>query len=354
MATAILDCCVLDEMIDVTGIDAKDYHAMTHRMPAEWAPHDAVWIGFPHMAEEWSSQIDAARRDVAAFANAVHDGGRGETVHLLVRDHDNADIAEALVDEGVKLFVAPFGDIWLRDTGPIIVGTGAQREARNFDFNWWGNKFVMPGDREIGAILAAQADLPTQHLDWVLEGGAIDVDGTGLCVTTEECLLNPNRNPTLTREDIAVRLRQSLGIDRLLWLGKGLVGDHTDGHVDNLARFVGEGRLALPVAAGKDDPNAHIYADARARTAAFGGVEIVDLPSPGRVEVGGEIAAASYMNFYIGNSVVVVPTYGVPNDQAAVDTLAALFPDRRAVGVPARGIIVGGGSFHCSSQQLPS
>ena len=238
---------------------------MTLRMPAEWAPHDAVWIGFPHMAEEWSGQIDAARRDVAAFANAVHDGGRGEKVHLLVRDHDNADIAEALVDEGVQLFVAPFGDIWLRDTGPIIVGTGTRRKARNFDFNWWGNKFVMPGDREIGAILAAHADLPTQHLDWVLEGGGIDVDGTGLCVTTEECLLNRNRNPTLTREDIAVRLHQSLGIDRLLWLGDGLIGDHTDGHVDNLARFVDEGRLALPVADGDDDPNAHIYADARAR-----------------------------------------------------------------------------------------
>ena len=327
---------------------------MTLRMPAEWAPHEAVWIGFPHMADEWSGQIDAARRDVAAFANAVHDGGRGETVHLLVRDHANADIAETLVDEGVQLFVAPFGDIWLRDTGPIIVGTGTRREARNFDFNWWGNKFVMPGDREIGAILAAHADLPTQHLDWVLEGGGIDVDGTGLCVTTEECLLNSNRNPTLTREDIAVRLHRSLGIDRLLWLGGGLVGDHTDGHVDNLARFVGEGRLALPVADGHDDPNAHIYADARARTAAFGGVEIVDLPSPGRIEIDGEIAAASYMNFYIGNSVVAVPTYGVPNDQAAVDTLAALFPGRRAVGVPALGIIAGGGSFHCSSQQLPA
>ncbi|MGQ2932297.1 MAG: agmatine deiminase family protein, partial [Sphingopyxis sp.] len=163
MAEAVLDCCVLDDTVDAIGIEAEDLHAMTLRMPAEWAPHDAVWIGFPHMAEEWAGQIDAARRDVAAFANAVHDDGRGEKVHLLVRDHDNADIAEALVDEGVQLFVAPFGDIWLRDTGPIIVGTGTQREARNFDFNWWGNKFVMPGDREIGAILAAHADLPTQH-----------------------------------------------------------------------------------------------------------------------------------------------------------------------------------------------
>ncbi len=327
---------------------------MTLRMPAEWAPHAAVWIGFPHMAEEWSGQIDAARRDVAAFANAVHDSGRGETVHLLVRDHANADLAETLVDDGVQLFVVPFGDIWLRDTGPIIVGSGKGRAARNFDFNWWGNKFVMPGDREIGAILAAHANLPTQQRDWVLEGGAIDVDGTGLAVTTEECLLNVNRNPGLTRAEIEAQLRADLGIDRLLWLDRGLVGDHTDGHVDNLARFVGEGRLALPVPAGDDDPNAAVYADARARTHAFGDIEIVDIPSPGRIMIDGEVAAASYMNFYIGNTVVVVPVYGVAHDDAAVAALAAAFPDRRVVGVPARGILAGGGSFHCSSQQLPA
>lgn len=327
---------------------------MSVRMPAEWAPHEAVWIGFPHMAEEWSGQIDAARRDIAAFANAVHDGGRGETVHLIVRDHANADLAESMVDSGVQLFIAPFGDIWLRDTGPIIVGQGPARNARNFDFNWWGHKFVMPGDREIGAILAAYADLPTRHLDWVLEGGGIDVDGTGLAVTTEECLLNPNRNPHLTRAEIEARLAAELGIDRLLWLDRGMIGDHTDGHVDNLARFVGESMLAIPVAAGEDDPNAAIYADARARAAAFGGLTIIDLPSPGRFEIDGEIAAASYMNFYIGNSVVVVPTYGVANDEAAIDALAALFPTRKAIGVPARGIIAGGGSFHCSSQQVPA
>ncbi len=327
---------------------------MTLHMPAEWAPHAAVWIGFPHLDDEWAGQIDAARADVAAFANVVHDGGRGEEVRLVVNDERQAQIAAALVDAGVRILVQPLGDIWLRDTGPIIVGTGLKRRARNFRFNWWGEKFVMPGDQEVGAALATEGGLPVDEQDWVLEGGGIDVDGTGLCVTTEECLLNINRNPSLTRADIAVRLHQSLGIDRLLWLGKGLVGDHTDGHVDNLARFVGEGRLALPVAAGSDDPNADIYKDARARAAAFGGIEIVDLPSPGRVEMDGEIVAASYMNFYIGNTVVVVPTYGVANDAAAVEALAALFPARRAVGVPARGIIAGGGSFHCSSQQVPA
>lgn len=327
---------------------------MTLKMVAEWAPHQAVWIGFPHMADEWSGHIDAARRDIAAFANAVHDDGKGEEVRLVVNDAAQAELAKSLVQDGVQIIVHPLGDIWLRDTGPIIAGAGAQRRAQNFRFNWWGEKFIMPGDLEIGGVLAETTGLPVDEQNWVLEGGGIDVDGTGLCVTTEECLLNVNRNPSLTREDIEQRLRDSLGIDRLLWLGNGLIGDHTDGHVDNLARFVGEGLLALPVSAGEDDPNAEIYADARARAEAFGDITIFDLPSPGRVEIDGELVAASYMNFYIGNSVVVVPTYDVPNDQPALDALATAFPDRRIVGVPALGIIAGGGSFHCSSQQLPA
>jgi agmatine deiminase len=324
------------------------------RMPAEWAPHDAVWIGFPHMAEEWAGQIDAARRDLAAFANAVHDGGKGEQVRLLVRDDANAELAAKLIEPGIELLIRPFGDIWLRDTGPIIIGTGQQRTACNFAFNWWGEKFIMPGDQEIGGLLAGETGLPVICYDWVLEGGAVDVDGSGLGITTEECLLNPNRNPSFTRADLEARLAESLGITRLLWLGMGLVGDHTDGHVDNLARFVGEGRLAIPVASGPDDPNAAIYAHAHARARDFGGIDIVDLPSTGPVNIGGEVAAASYMNFYVGNTVVVIPTYDVPNDRAACDILAACFPDRRIVGVPARGILAGGGSFHCSSQQLPA
>lgn len=322
-------------------------------MPAEWARHQATWIGFPHIAEEWAGHMDAARRDLAAFADALADSGRGEEVRLVVRDADSMRAAAALVSNHVRLVQHPLGDIWLRDTGPIVVGTGGSREARDFDFNWWGGKFVMSGDREIGAKLAADTGLPIRKCHWVLEGGGIDVDGTGLAVTTEECLLNPNRNPQLSKADIEARLRDDLGIDRILWLGKGLVGDHTDGHVDNLARFIGEGRLAIPVAAGGNDPNAAIYADARARAKAFG-IEVVPIPSPGRVVIDGELVAASYMNFYIGNRVVVVPTYDVANDDLAVAALADLFPDRRTVGVSARGIIMGGGSFHCSSQQLPA
>jgi len=187
--------------------------------------------------------------------------------------------------------------------------------------------------------------------DWVLEGGAIDVDGTGLAVTTEQCLLNPNRNPGMSREEVESRLRGDLGIERLLWLGEGLANDHTDGHVDNLARFVGEGILAIPAPAG-DDPNAAVYADARARAESFG-LEVLPVPSPGLVEREGETIPASYMNFYIGNAAVVVPLYGAANDEAAVAAIGALFPGRRAVGLRADHVLTGGGSFHCISQQGP-
>ena len=325
---------------------------MTFRQPAEWDLHDWVWIGFPSHPELWEDDLAPARAEVAAFANAVHAGGRGETVRLVAADLVASEAALALVDPGVIVEIAPFGDIWLRDTGPILVTSGANRAARDFRFNGWGGKYDLPGDADVGARLAAAAELPTTPRDWILEGGAIDTDGTGLAVTTTQCLLNPNRNPGMSRIQIEARLAADLGLDRILWLGDGLANDHTDGHVDNLARFVGVNRLAVPIAAGDDDPNAAVYADAKARAEAFG-VEVVPLPSPGRIEVDGKAIPASYMNFYIGNATVVVPQYGAPNDQAAVDVVQALFPDRVAIGLRADHILTGGGSFHCISQQVP-
>ena len=326
---------------------------MTFRMPAEWAPHDWTWIGFPTNAQEWPGAFDAARTQIAAFASALHAKGRGEEVRLVVANEGDADAARALVAPGVSIVVQPLGDVWLRDTAPITVLNGKARALVDFGFNGWGGKYQMAGDEDIGARLAATTGLPTSTQHWVFEGGAVDTDGTGLFVTTEQCLLHPNRNPVLDRGKIETMLAGSLGLSDMLWLGDGLLNDHTDGHVDNLARFVGEGLLALPIATTEDDPNAAIYADARARAQAHG-VTVVDMPSPGLVMVDGEAIPASYMNFYVGNAAVIVPIYGQPNDQAALDALAPFFPGRDIVGLRSDAILSGGGSFHCCSQQMPS
>jgi agmatine deiminase len=322
------------------------------RQPAEWSPHAFVWIGFPSHPGLWEENLEPAQAEVIAFANAVHAGGRGERVRLIAADESSAVIARDMAEDGIVVEVQPFGDIWLRDTGPILLAAGGGIAARRFRFNGWGGKYDLPYDDSVGERLMAADGLDGRLCDWVFEGGALDVDGTGLAVTTEQCLLNPNRNPGLDRAGAEAWLARDLGVGRVLWLGDGLLNDHTDGHVDNLARFVAPNRLALPVPDGPHDPNAAAYADARARAEAFG-VEVVPIPSPGRVVREGEIVPASYMNFYIGNAAVVVPLYGAANDGAAVAAIAALFPDRAVTGLRADHILSGGGSFHCISQQAP-
>jgi agmatine deiminase len=326
-----------------------------YRQPAEWAPHEALWIGFPSHPDLWEDDLDAARDEVVEFARAVHAGGAGEQVILVAADEDSADVARKLAGDAAQVVIEPFGDIWLRDTGPIILTSDdgkAPRVATDFGFNWWGGKYDLPGDQDVGERLARGTGFAIRKADWIFEGGAIDVNGAGIAVTTEQCLLNPNRNPGLSKTDIEAKLHSDLGVDRLLWLGDGLANDHTDGHVDNLARFVAAGVIAIPEAAGPADPNAAVFADARLRAEAFG-LTVVPVPSPGLVERDGEMIPASYMNFYIGNVAVVVPLYGAANDDAAVAAIAKLFPTRRVIGFRADHILTGGGSFHCISQQVP-
>ena len=325
---------------------------MTPRMPPEWAPQDWLWIGFPHDADEWPAVLPRAQEQIAAFANAVAESG--QEVRLLVRDAANEARARQLVTGAVTLERRSYGDVWLRDTGPLVLCDGAgNRAARRFGFNGWGGKYLMDGDQTVGAQLAADAGLPLDVADWILEGGAIDGDGTGLVVTTEQCLLNPNRNPQLSREAIEERLKRDLGFDRVLWLGEGLINDHTDGHVDNLARFVGPNRIVIAEATGADDPNTAIYENAAARASAFG-LEVERIPSPGRIERAGEIEPASYVNFAITTRLVVVPTFGSAHDAAGVAAIAGLFPDRETVGLRADAVLAGGGGFHCASQQMPA
>jgi agmatine deiminase len=317
----------------------------------EWAPHEAVWIGFPSDPELWLGDLKQAEREVTAFAGAVHARGKGEKVWLIAA-HDGAAESAATLAPFAEVIVEKFGDIWLRDTGPIVLGSGKDRRAQGFGFNGWGGKYDLDGDQDVGERRARRAYLPFARADWVLEGGAIDHDGSGTVLTTEQCLLNPNRN-SLTREEVEERLLADLGFENVVWLGSGLMNDHTDGHIDNLARFIAPGRVAIPMAA-RDDPNAAVYKDAARRLTAAK-LDIVSLPSPGRItDEDGDVIPASYMNFYIGNAAVVVPQYGAPNDRAAVSVVQALFPDRVAIGLRADHILTGGGSFHCISQQVPA
>jgi agmatine deiminase len=322
---------------------------MTARQPAEWAPHAATWTAFPSHAELWEDDLAPAQAEVAAMVRAI---SKGERVELLVANAAALAVAkELLAGCDVGFHDYGFGDIWLRDTGPLFMASPVGAAAAGFRFNGWGGKYDLPGDDGVAAFVAQKAGVPLARHGWVLEGGAIDCDGTGLAVTTEQCLLNPNRNPKMDQAEIESHLRRDLGIDRVLWLGEGLLNDHTDGHVDNLARFVAPGVLALPVPAA-DDPNRAVLIDAHDRARDFG-LDVAPVPSAGRIERDGEIVPASHMNFYIANSVVVVPTYGGPSDAAAVQAIGALFPGRDCIGLRADHILTGGGSFHCITQQQP-
>lgn len=314
--------------------------------PAEWAPQSAIFTAFPSHADLWLDDLAPAQAEVTAMVKALSPVVQ---VHVLATGDEALAAARTALGSAAIVHDVPFGDIWLRDTGPIFV---SKVQGRRFGFNGWGGKYILPHDDKVGDDIARIAGTTTTAHDFILEGGAIDGDGLGTIITTEQCLLNPNRNPGMIKADYETALAEALGTRRIIWLGDGLMGDHTDGHVDNLARFVGEGRVMLPVAESLDDPNKAIYEDARKRLASEG-MEIVDMPSVGHYEIDDEVKAASYMNFVIANNVVVVPLYGASNDDAAVQALEKALPQAKVVGIRANHVLTGGGSFHCITQQQP-
>ena len=328
---------------------------MIEPVPAEWSRHRAIWVGFPSHAALWEDNLGPAQAEVAALARALAGPG-GERVRLLVCGEAAAAEAARLCGESVEIVRGRFGDVWLRDTGPIFTADGAAA----FRFNGWGGKYVLEGDETVADQLAEAAEVRLTRHDFVLEGGALDHDGEGTALTTRECLLNPNRNRAWTQATAAAALSEALGARKVIWLGEGLLNDHTDGHVDNLARFVAPGVVAIPVGFGADDPHARVYdaaalglagvTDAAGRT-----LKVARIPSPGRV-VGadGVSLPASHMNFIIANRAVIAPTYGGVSTRWALEGLGALFPGREVIGLPSRALLTGGGSFHCITQQEPA
>ena len=334
---------------------------MSLTVPAEWSAHAAMWVGFPSHADLWGEDLEAAQQEVADFALALADAG-SERVRLLICGEAAEKAARSLIGDasGVERVRGFFGDVWLRDTGPIFTLQGNELKAASFLFNGWGGKYVLADDDTVAEQIASASGAMLNRHGFVVEGGALDHDGFGTVLTTRQCLLNPNRNRHWTGEAAAeAALSDALGARRVIWLGEGLVKDHTDGHVDNLARFVAPGVVVCPVAFGSNDPNAEIYDEAaRALSAAKDArgvaLQVVRIPSPGRiVDAEGEPCPASHMNFVIANSAIILPTYEIEAASLALDALQGLFPERRVIGLPAKALLTGGGSFHCITQQEP-
>lgn len=337
---------------------------MTLTIPAEWAPHKAIWTCWPSAADLWQEDLEPARAEVGAMIKALiattPEGGQGDVVHVLADGAEAFASARAALPSQVFVHDVPFGDIWLRDTGPIFAIDRHAKLALRFGFNGWGGKYDLAHDDTVGAEVARLSGAQSRLADFVLEGGAVDHDGEGTVLTTRQCVLHPNRNDEWTLETAEAHFTTSLGAKKVLWVGDGLLNDHTDGHVDNIARFIGPGRVMCMSPFGDDDPNRNILdaiaAELAEMTDALGRkLEVIRIPSPGLVtDDDGEAIPASHMNFIIGNASVVVPHYGTPSADAALRAIAAAFPGRRVVGINSTAILTGGGSFHCITQQEPA
>jgi agmatine deiminase len=329
--------------------------------PAEWTPHKAIWTAWPCDADIWPGAFEATRREVAGMIRGLAavgpDGRPGDQVRVLANGAESVASARAAVGDVADVVAAEYGDIWLRDIGPIFLDANS---CAVFAFNGWGGKYIYDHDDSVSRRIASLAGVRMEAWDVVLEGGGLDWDGEGTVLTTRECLLNANRNPSMDEQDVEVFLSDALGVRRVIWIDRGLLNDHTDGHVDNIARFVSPGVVVCQSPTGADDPHAERHSEIAAalkgqRDARGRMLQVIEIPSPGRVlGLDGEIVPASHMNFIIGNASVVVPTYGTPSADTAIAALQKLFPTRKVVGAPANHILSGGGAFHCITQQQPA
>jgi agmatine deiminase len=326
------------------------------RVPAETDPHARTLIAWPTEARReilWGDQLDAAREVHALVAHAI---ARFEPV-LLVADPSEADDAANRIDsDRIEVLAAPIDDSWLRDSGPVLATTpDGARHALCFRFTGWGGSFT-PFDRDatIAARLAAQLEAPAYDVGIAGEGGALAVDGAGTVVTTERCLLNPNRNPGRSRADIDRVLRRAYGADRVVWLADGIAEDDgTDGHVDNVVTFFGPGRCLLQ---GCDDPTNPNHAIARANrdTLERAGIEVTEVPVLPYAAIDGTRLPVPYVNLYPVNGAVLVPTADGPSDADVLELIGQCFPDRDVIGVPGAVLAYGGGGVHCITQPVPA
>ncbi|HWD87983.1 MAG TPA: agmatine deiminase family protein [Mucilaginibacter sp.] len=332
--------------------------------PAEWAPHVATWLSWPHKEESWPGKINTIYRPYSKFISALTEG---ELVRINVVDEEmkafaKTQLALAGVDlHKVEFFYFPTNDAWCRDHGPafLINPETKQKAIIDWGYNAWGDKYP-PYDLDdvIPTKIAQRFNLPVYHPGIVMEGGSVDFNGKGTVLTTTACLLNKNRNPHLNQQQIEEYLQNYYGVEQVLWLGDGIVGDDTDGHIDDITRFVNEDTVVTVIEENKSDENYHILQEnlqtlKTMRLPNEKQLNIVELPMPEPVYHDGQRLPASYANFYIANSSVIVPTYRCANDDRALTILESCFRDRKVIGIDSTDIIWGLGSFHCLSQQEP-
>src|SRR5579875_1634524 len=340
--------------------------AAGYRMPAEWEPHRATYLVWPHNRDTWPDKFEPVP---AAFAAIVAGLSRFEPVRLLVKDPPTHEQARALIEaagaraDRVQYVTLATNDSWIRDFGPIFVRSNLEPQqpvALDWRFNSWGDKYgTVALDDAVPRRLSEIYNFQVVDAPLVLEGGALDVNGAGSLLTTESCLLNPNRNPTLDRAAIESHLAAYLGTPNILWLGEGIAGDDTDGHVDDLARFVAPDTIVVVSEEDPADPN---YAPLRdnlkrlrtMRDQSGRPFRIETLPMPPPLFFQGQRLPASYANLYIANGAVLMPTFDCPTDRKAAEILARLFRSRQVLGFPCLDLVWGLGTIHCLSQQHPA
>ena len=322
------------------------------RYPGEWEPHERTLMAWPCRASLWGPTLEQARADYAFVANSIADF---EDVTMIAGSADDARAARAACTGRIEIVELPIDDSWLRDSGPIyVVDDSGGRVAVHFGFNSWGEKFApWDKDAEIGGLIAGELGDEVRRAPMVLEGGSVISDGAGTIVTTEQCLLSPSRNPSLSQDAIEEHLAEWLGAERIVWLGLGLVEDRdTDGHVDLIAAFAPDRRaLVQTVPAG--NPN-HERCAENVQRLNDAGIETIELPHLPYREVAGEAVAVGYLNLYICNGAVIVPSAEDEFDEEAMAIIGSAFPGRSIVPVPGATIAYGGGGPHCITQQVPA
>jgi agmatine deiminase len=350
-----------------TDSSAQTPAQLGDRMPPEWAPHRGTWLSWPHKEASWPGKFGPIP-DI--FCEIVRFLGRAEEVHINVAGAEmEADVRGRLISLGIPLNSVyfhhnPTNDAWCRDHGPIFIqragDRGREQAIVDWSFNAWGGKYP-PYDLDdvIPSRIGAEYRIPVFHPGIIMEGGSLDVNGRGTLLTTESCLLNPNRNPQMSRMEIEQALRDYLGVTNVLWLGDGIEGDDTDGHVDDITRFVDEHTIVTVVEQDPVDPNYEPLRENLSRLREMRDQDgepfrIVTLPMPRRLEHEGQRLPASYANFYIGNSVVLLPFYDRARDGEARATLRDLFPGREVIGLDCTDLVWGLGAFHCVTQQWPA